>query len=101
MPGEEIIDEIADDRIRFVAEFRYNPADENAGTAMPFQIDDAVGFPRAVDLRPAMRATCAKMFRRDELELLLELRVAHDFVPQRTSARRHHLDYRLHSLGVL
>lgn len=98
MPGEQIIHEIADDGIGFVSEFSHDTADQHAGPAVPFQIDHAMRFARAMDFSPTMRTTGALMFGRDKLELFLELRIAHDLVPQRSTAGGDDLDYRLHSL---
>ena len=74
MTGQQVINEIADDRIRFVAELRHDPANQNTGAAVPFEVDDAVRFAGAVDLGPAMRTAGADMLGRNELEFLFELR---------------------------
>jgi len=93
---QNIIDEVADDGIRFVAELGHHPANQGAAAAVPFQIDCAVHISRAVDLGPSMRP--ARLFRPDlnETEFLLELRIAHDLAAQRAPTRRDHLDHRLH-----
>ena len=96
MAGEKIIDEIADDGVRLVAEFRYNSADERAAARVPLQINGAVKVARAVDLRPAMRS--AGLFRPDcdEPEFPFQLRIGHDLVPQRSAPGRDDLNHRLH-----
>ena len=101
MAGQQVIDEIADDRVRLVAEFCDDTANQDAGAAVPFEIDNAVRFPGAMNFRPAMRAACSKVFGRHELEFLFELRIAHDLVPQRTAARGYDLNHSLHSLGLI
>ena len=59
MSREQIIDEVADDRIRFVAQLRDDAANECAAARVPFQIDRAMRIVRAVDFGPAMRAARA------------------------------------------
>jgi len=98
--GEQIIDKIADDRVRFVAELGHHAADKSAAATVPFQVDRAVKIARAVYLRPAVRA--AGLFRPDfdEAKFLFQLRIAHDFAAQRFAPIRHDLNHRLHfSLG--
>ena len=81
MTRQQVIDEIADDRIGFVAKLCHNPADQRAAARVPLQINRAVKVSSAVYFRPAMRA--ARLFVRDfdETEFFLQLRIAHDFVP--------------------
>src|SRR2546423_1603957 len=95
---EEVINEIADDRVRLVAEFCYHTTDQCAAAAMPFEIDRAMKIARAMNFRPAMRP--AGLFRPDflELEFPLKLRIAHDLAAQRSATGRDHLDDRLHLL---
>src|SRR5581483_6256232 len=96
MSREQIIDEVADDRIRFVAEFGDDATDECATPRVPFEIDRAVNVAGAVDLRPTVRAS--RLFRPNffEAEFFLELRIAHDLSPQRTAAGGDDLDDGLH-----
>ena len=82
MAREEIIDEVADDGIRLVPGLGYHATDQDAGAAMPFEIDHAMGLTRAMDFRPAMWTAGTLMLAWDELEFLFELRIAHDLVPQ-------------------
>jgi hypothetical protein len=95
---QQIIDKIANDGVGLVAELRHNAADESAAARMPFQIDRAMEVSRAVDLRPAMWP--ARLLRPDfdEAEFSLQLRVAHDFIAQRSATSRDDLNYSLHLL---
>ena len=81
MARKEVIDEIADDRIGFVAELCDNPADERAAARVPLQINRAVKISSAMYFRPAMRAARLFVPDFDETEFFLQLRIAHDFVP--------------------
>ena len=78
MSREKVIDEIADDGIRFVSKFCDHPADQGSAAPVPFKIDCAVKIPAAMNLRPAMRTP--RLFGPDlyEVEFLLQLRIAHD-----------------------
>ena len=98
MSCQQIIDEVADDRVRFVAELGHNPANECAAARVPLQIDRAMGILGAVDLGPAVRAS--GLFRPDfdEAKFLIQLRIAHDLVAQGAAAGRDHLNHRLHGL---
>ena len=99
MAREKVIDEVADDGIGFVSGLGHDAADQDAGAAVPFEVDHAVGFTRAVDFRPAMRTTGTLMLAWDKPEFFLELRIAHDLVAQRSASGRDDLNHRLHSLG--
>jgi len=98
MTREKVVDEIADDGIWFVSEFCDNAADERAAAAVPLEIDRAMYITRTVNFGPAMRA--ARLFgpNLDEAKFLLQLRIAHDFRPQRSLAGRDDLNQRLHDL---
>ncbi len=98
MTREQVIDEVADDRVRFVAQFRDDAADKRAAARVPFQIDCAVRIVRAVDFGPAMWAGGLFGPDFDEAKFLLELRIAHDFVPQRPPPCRDDLNHGLHLL---
>jgi hypothetical protein len=78
---KEVIDEIADDRIGFVAKLCHNPADERAAARVPLQINRAVKISSAVYFRPAMRAARLFVPDFDETEFFFQLRIVHDFVP--------------------
>jgi hypothetical protein len=97
MTCQEIIDEVANDRVWLVAEFGHNPADEHARASVPFEVNHAVGFARAVNFRPAMRTARSLMFGRYEFEFPFELRIAHDLVAQRSPSARDYLNHCLHS----
>ncbi len=81
MTRQQVIDEIADDRIGFVAKLCHNPADQRAAARVPLQINRAVKVSSAVYFRPAMRAARLFVPDFDETEFFLQLRIAHDFVP--------------------
>src|SRR5437763_12995689 len=61
MPRQQVIDEIADDRVRLVSELRHDAANQRSAATVPLQIDRAVEITRAMDLGPAVRA--AGLFR--------------------------------------
>jgi hypothetical protein len=96
MAGEQVIDEIADDRVWLMAELCHHAANQSAAPPMPFQINCAVNISRAMNFRPTMRA--AGLLRPDfnEAEFLLQLRIAHDLASQRSATGRDHLDHGLH-----
>jgi len=96
MSCQQIIDEVADDRVRFVAELGHNPANECAAARVPLQIDRAMRIVGAVDLGPAMRTSGLFGPDFDEAEFLIQLRIAHDLVAQRSAPGRDHLNHRLH-----
>ena len=100
MTRQQIIDKIADDRIRFVSEFGDHAANERSAARVPLEINCSVKISRAVDLRPAVRTSRLFGPDFDEAELPLQLRIAHDLVAQRPATGRDDLDHRLHgSLG--
>ena len=75
---QQVIDEIADDRVGFVAELCHNPAGEHSCAAVPFEIDRPMrGF--AVDFSPAMRPTRTLMFGRNQIKTP-QLRIVHDLI---------------------
>ena len=96
MTRQQVIDEIADDRIGFVAKLCHNPADQRAAARVPLQINRAVKVSSAVYFRPAMRAARLFVPDFDETEFFLQLRIAHDFVPQRSGPGRDYLNHGLH-----
>jgi len=98
MTREQVIDEVADDGVWFISKLRHDPANEDAGASMPFEIDHAMGFAGAVDFCPAMRTARPLVFGRHQSEFPLELRIAHDLVAQRSVAARDDLNHRLHRL---
>jgi len=92
---KEVIDEIADDRIGFVSQFRDDPANQSAAASVPFQIDRAVrGL--AMDFGPPVRATGPLVFSGNQIKPP-ELRIGHDPFAQRSTPGRDDLNHRLHS----
>ncbi len=98
MARKQIIDEIADDRVRFVPELRHHAANESIAAPVPFQIDRPVKIARAMDFRPAVRT--ARLFRPsfDKAKFFLQLRISRDLTAQRSAPGRDHLNHCLHSV---
>ena len=96
MTREQVIDEIADDRIGFVAKLCHNPADERSAARMPLQIDRARNVPGAVYLCPTVRTSGLFGPNFDEPKFPLQLRITHDLGAQRFATARHDLDHGLH-----
>jgi hypothetical protein len=97
MTRQQVIDEITDDRIGFVAQLCHYPADECAAARVPLQINCSVNISSAVNLGPAVRTARLLVPDFDETEFFLQLRIAHDFVPQGSAAGRDYLNHRLHA----
>ena len=68
MTREQVIDEIANDRMRFVPQLRHNTASENSGSSVPFEINRAM-CSSAVDFRPTMWATRTLVFGGNQIKL--------------------------------
>ena len=98
MTRQQVIDKIANDRVRFVSELGHHPADERVAAAVPLEIDGSVKISRAMDFRPAVRTS--RLFRPgfDKAKFFLQLRVSCDLAAQRPAPGRDHLDHRLHSV---
>ena len=98
MAGEQVINEVPDDGIRFVPELGHDSANERVASAVPLEVDRAVSVPRAVNFRPTVRP--ARLFGPDfdEGKFLFQFRIAHDLAAQRSAPGRDHLDDRLHSV---
>src|SRR5882762_6934376 len=98
MTREEVINEIADDRVRFVPELGHHTANESVAPAVPFQIDRTVKIARAMDFRPTVRT--ARLFRPglDKAKFLLQLRISRDLAAQRSTPGRDDLNHCLHSV---
>ena len=96
MTGQKVIDEITDDRIGLVSQFRYDPANQSAAAAVPFQVDRPVKISRAMNFRPTMRPP--RLFRPglDKAELFLQLWISRDLAAQRSAPSRDYLDHGLH-----
>ena len=96
MAGEQVINEIADDRVRFVPELGHHAANESVAPAMPFQVDRPVKISRAMNFRPTMRATRLLGPGFDKAKLFLQLRISRDLTAQRSAPGRDHLNHGLH-----
>jgi len=96
MSGEQVVNKVADDGVRFVAQLRHDATNERTAARVPFEINCAVKVSRAVNLRPAMWP--ARLFRPhlDKAEFLVKLRIAHDLVAERSPPTRDDLNHRLH-----
>jgi hypothetical protein len=98
MSGEKVIDEVADDRVRFITELGHHATNESVAPAVPFEIDRTVKIARAVNFCPAVRP--ARLLRPDfdEVKFLFQFRIAHDLAAQRSAPGRDHLNHGLHSV---
>ena len=94
--GEQVIDEIADNRVRFVPELGHHAANESVAPAVPFQVDRPVKISRTMNFRPTMRPP--RLFRPglDKAELFLQLWISRDLAAQRSAPSRDYLDHGLH-----
>jgi hypothetical protein len=54
MTRQQVIDEITDNRVGFVAELCHNPANERAAPRVPLQIDCSMKISIAVYFRPTV-----------------------------------------------
>ena len=94
MAGKQIIDKVANDRVRLVSKFRDDAANQRPAAPVPFEIDRAVrGL--AMDFRPAVWTTRALMFGGNQIKPP-KLRIGHDLFPQRSTPACYDLDHRLH-----
>ena len=96
MSCEQVIDEIANDRVGLVAELGHDSTNQRAAAAMPFQVDRAVNIVRAVNFCPTMRTPRLFCPHFDEAKLFLQFWIAHDLTAQRSATIRDHLDHGLH-----
>src|SRR5260370_9461515 len=96
MTREQIINEIADDRVRFVPELRHHAANQRVTPAVPFQVDRPVKISRAMNFRPTMRAP--RLFRPgfDKAKFFLQLWISRDLAAQRSAPGRDHMNHGLH-----
>src|SRR5690348_10837535 len=96
MARQQVINEIADDRVRLVTELGHYATNECVAPAVPLEIDRAVEIACAMDLCPPVRA--ARLFcpNFDEVKFLFQFRVAHDLAAQRSAPGRDHMDHGLH-----
>ena len=96
MAREQVVDEIADDRVRFVSELRHHAANESVAPAVPFQVDRPVKIARTMNFRPTMWPPRLFRPRFDEAEFLFQLWIARDLTAQGSAPGRDHLDHGLH-----
>ena len=96
MAREQVIDEVANDRVGLVAKFGNDAANQRSTSAVPFEIDRAMKIAGAMDFRPTVRA--ARLFRPsfDEAKFFLQLRISRDLAAQRSAPGRDDLNHRLH-----
>ncbi len=97
MTREQVIDKIANDGVRLVAELCHNAANERSAARMPLQIDRARNVPRAVYLRPPVRTSGLFGPDFDKAKFPLQLGIIHNLVAQRFATLCYDLDHRLHS----
>jgi len=64
---------------------------------MPLQVDRSMNIATTMYLGPAMRTAWLFMPNFDKAKFFLQLRIAHDFVPQRSGPGRDYLNHGLHS----
>ena len=79
MPSQQVIDEVADDRIGFVTKFGYYAANQRSAATVPLEIDSAVKIAAAMNFCPAMGTPGLFGPNFDEVKFFLQLRIAHDF----------------------
>ena len=82
MAGEQVINEIAYDGVRFVPELGHDSTNKRVAPAVPLEIDRAVSVPRAMNFRPAVRPPRLFGPDFDEGEFLFQFRIAHDLAAQ-------------------
>jgi hypothetical protein len=96
MTGEQVINKVANDGVRFVPQFGYDAANQGSAARMPLQINRSGNVPSAMYLRPTMWTS--GLFGPDfnEPKFPLQLWIIHDFVAQRFAPGRDNLDHCLH-----
>ena len=82
MAGKQIIDKVANDRVRLVSKFRDDPANQSAAASVPFEIDCTVKVTSAMNLRPTMRTSGLFGPDFDEAKFRLQLGIIHNLVAQ-------------------
>ena len=78
MASQQVIDEITDDRVGFIPKLCNHATDKCSAAPVPFQVNGAVKISPAMNLGPAMRTPRLFGPDFDEVEFLLQLRIAHD-----------------------
>src|SRR5262249_48929336 len=96
MARQQIIHKIPNDRVRFIAELRYYAANQCSAARVPLQVNRSMNIASTMYFRPPMGTTRLFMPDFDEAEFLLQLRIAHNLVPQRSGPGRDYLNHRLH-----
>src|SRR6266404_3357077 len=96
MSGQQIVNEVADDRVWLVPKLGHHATNQGAAPAVPFQVDRSVKIARAVYLRPAMRAAGLFGPGFDKTKFSLQLRISRDLAAQRPASGRDHVDHGLH-----
>ena len=81
MPRQQIIDKITNDGVRLIPELCHDTADQCSAARVPFEVNRSMNISGTVYFGPAMRAARLLMPDLDEAKLLLQLWIAHDFVP--------------------
>ena len=82
MASKQIIDKIANDGVRLGAELCNDATDQGSAARMPLQVYGSVNISGAMYFCPTMRTARLFMPDLDEAEFFLQLRIAHDLVPQ-------------------
>ena len=98
MSRQQIIDKIANNRIRLITELCHDAANQCPAARVPLQVDRSMNIASTVYFRPAMRTAGLFMPDFDKTEFFFQLLIAHDFVPQGSGPGRAYLNYGLHSL---
>ena len=93
---QEIIDKIANNRVRLIAKLCHYAANQCSATRVPLEVDRSMNVASTVYFGPAMRTARLLMPDLDKTEFFLQVRIAHDFVPQRSGPGRDYLNYSLH-----
>jgi hypothetical protein len=94
MTSKQIIDEVADDRVWLVSQFRYDPANQSVAPSVPLQVNRPMrGF--AMDFRPAVWTPRALVFGRNQIKPP-KLGIGHDLFSQRSSPGSDDLNHGLH-----
>jgi hypothetical protein len=97
MTRKQVIDKVANDRVRFVSKLRNDPANQSAAARVPFEINRSGNISGAMYLRPTMWTSGLLGPDFDEPKFPLQLRITHYFVAQRFATARYDLDHGLHS----
>ena len=72
MPRQQIVDEIADNRVWFISKLGHDATDKSSAAAVPFQIDRTMEITPALDLCPTVRTAGLFGPHFDEIKFLLQ-----------------------------